>query len=208
MFNLTRRFLVFFKGSVRLIVNDIINFEQDQITEIRGIAAEYEKDELQKGKKYGIPLSYITEDQKRDVLNEKHIVVDSKTSKELKDKKIIQIGFHSLERILKRVGSTEDNVIISLIDKVKTTDTVTEAQFKGFPTLSYTLIESADPEEYTFAISFVLGKKGRRFIKMVTVHLKKEEPEETEFRIGELNPRYLEKLANMKELIKEQMKKR
>lgn len=203
---MTRRFPVLFKGNVKLIVNDIIDFEQDQINQIKGIAMEYEKEALQKGKKYGIPLSYITEDQKSDVLNEKHNVVDLKTSQELKDKKIILIGGHSLERILKRIGSTDDNVIITLIDKLKKSDTVTEAQFKGFPTLSYTLLENEDPDKYTFAISFVLGKKESRIIKMVTVHLKNNELEETEFRISDINAEYLAKLSNMKKLIQEQMK--
>lgn len=209
-----KRFTVVFKRNVRMLVNDIIDFEKDQIDEIKSIASEYEQHSLQKGKKYGIALSYITEDQKNDVLSEKRIVVGSKSSQELKNKNIVQIGDHSLKRILKRVGSTKDNVIISLINRVKTTDTVTKAQFKGFPTLSYTLIENGDPDEYIFAISFIVTRKGRRFLKMVTVHLKdddeeNEQPkrEETEFRIGDLNPKYLEQLANMREFIQEQEKK-
>ena len=42
-----------------------------QIEEIKAIAAEYEKDAIRKAKKYGIPLSYITDNQKNKVLEEK-----------------------------------------------------------------------------------------------------------------------------------------
>lgn len=205
MFILTKRFLVIFKGNERLIINDVINFKQRQIDEIKGIASCYEKDLLQ-SKKYGISLSYITKSQGISVLKAKYNIINSKTSQELKDQKIIQFGKHSLERILQRVGSNEDNVIITLLDKIKSTDTVTVAQFKGFPSLSYTLIENGDPDEYTFAISFILRKKSQ-FIKMVTVHLKTDEPQETEFRIGDFNKGYLEELTRLKRHLEEQSKK-
>lgn len=50
MLILPKRFTVVFKRNVRMLVNDIIDFEKDQIDEIKSIASEYEQHSLQKGK--------------------------------------------------------------------------------------------------------------------------------------------------------------
>lgn len=84
-----------------------------------------------------------------------------------------------------------------------------KAQFKGFPTLSYTLIESGDPDEYTFALSYLVKSSGNRNIKMITVHLKNDdEQEQTEFRVAEFNPDYLASLADLKEFLEKEQKKK
>ncbi|MDN4608186.1 hypothetical protein [Sporosarcina highlanderae] len=204
---MAKRFTVIFKDGATMLIYDVIDFESKQIEEIKAIAAEYDKDAIRKAEKYGIPISYLTKNQKNNILEEKENILGSSSPEDLKYKKIVQIGSHSLDRILKRIGSIRDNVIIDLIGRVKATNAVTQAQFKGFPTLSYSLIENGDPQEYTFAISFVIAKSGVRFIKMITVHLKNNEPETVQFRASELNPDYYRKLANMKEWIIEHNKK-
>lgn len=191
-----------------MLVYDVISFEPKQMEEIRAIAAEYDKDAIRKAEKYGIPLSYLTDNQRNHILEEKKIILGSKNPDELKRTNIIQIGSHSLARILERVGSLEDNIIIDLIEKVKMTDAVTQAQFKGFPSLSYSLIKNGDPKEYTFAISFVVTKSKVRFIKMITVHLKSDKSEKVQFRASDLNPDYYRNLAKMKEHIIEHNKRK
>ncbi|MDW0115094.1 hypothetical protein QT711_18185 [Sporosarcina saromensis] len=204
---MARRFTVIFKDDITMLVYDVIYFEPKQIEEIKAIAAEYDKDALRKAEKYGIPISYLTDNQRNIVLEEKEKMLRSHSAEELKNKNIIQIGSHSLERILERIGSIEENVIIDLITRLKMTDAITQAQFKGFPSLSYSLIESGSPEKYTFAISFVISKRKVRFIKMITVHLNSDKLEKVHFRASEVNLDYYRKLANLKEQIIERNKK-
>ena len=72
----------------------------------------------------------------------------------LRREKKILIAIHSNIRILERLGSDELPVVISLIDRIINTDTVVKAQFKGHPTLSYTMAKSNDPDHYRLPISF------------------------------------------------------
>lgn len=197
------KFLVLFSDGEKLIIKDIINFEQAQIYEIKGIAADFTKFQLRKVEKYGKDITYLTELQKQVVLNTKNRIVSGKTSAKLLDEEIIQVTLHTNERSLKRIGSDNQTTIISLVDKVKRTDIVVKAQFKGYSALSYTMMENNDPAEFKLPISFVWGFNKRRRIKMITVAPQNTEIEVMETSIAEINP----VMAEMLEKIKGRLKK-
>lgn len=202
------RFQVVFKDEDTLIINDIIAFEQKQKDEIKAIAREYTKVELKRDEKTGKELTYLTDPQKKTVLITKDAIVDGKTPEELRDQYIVNISLHSNVRILKRLGSDQVTIIIDLINRVKKVDSVKKAQFKGHPSLSYTTIQTTDPEEFELPISFTTVKGGGRSIKLVTVYYKDQPHEEMETRISqEIDSKTANGLEELKQKLKERLNK-
>ncbi|SFM15807.1 hypothetical protein [Salibacterium qingdaonense] len=192
------RFTVTFRDEETLVINDIILFEQDQIKEIRGIAADFLQSQLRREEKHGKDLSYITEKQKQTVIHYKDQIISGIPAAKLLDDEIIQVSLYSSERSLKRIRSNDRDTIIGLINRVKNTDTVTKAQFKGYPSLSYTTLEKENPEGMKLPISFVWGKKGNHVIKMITVAPRNVEGEAMETSITETNPETAAMLEEIK----------
>jgi hypothetical protein len=166
---LPHTFTVFFSDKQPLEIDDIINFNTDQVNHITESVSQFTKQQLM-AEKYGIEIKpELTEEQKAHILTEKERIVGTLSSKTLKDRSIARFGKHSLQRIFERVGSDTESTLISIIDKVKLTNTVQKGQFKGFPQLSYTLRILGDPDRYKISLSFEKVKSGDRIIKVVTV---------------------------------------
>lgn len=197
-------FSVRFKDNERLTITDIIIFEQKQKEEVRLIASDYTKDELLNNEKYGKELSYLTDTQKLTVVGTKDLIVSGISSKELFNKDIVQVAWHFNKRAAERIGSDDYKTIISLIDCLKTTDSVLKAQFKGYPSLSYTMIKNGDPTHSKYPISFLVRRDGNHRIKMITLSPKtshsKSEPMER--RIAEDNEDLIKMFAEMKARLK------
>jgi len=196
------RFRVRFRDKERLVINDIIVFEDDQKGQIKAIALKFTKNQIQKDKRSGFDLTYLSDKQKQIIIDTKNDILAEKTSEELLDEDIVSVSLHSMERSLKRIGSNSLDSIIKLVEKLKKVDVVIKAQFKGYPTLSYTTMENHDPEEFRLPISFVKSKKMSRGIKILTV-IPKGQPERMEVSIAEVNPLN----AKMFEEIKKRFKK-
>lgn len=190
-----------FKDKKKLEISDIIVFESDQIEQIKAIALDFTRFQIQKVEKYGFDLSYLSDNQKQIIIDTKNGILEGKTSEELWDEEIVLVSLHSSERSLKRLGSNGFVKTIKLIDGLKKVDVVTKAQFKGYPTLSYTTMEDNDPEELKLPISFVKSRKMDRVIKIITV-VPKGEPEEMEATIAEINPAMAEMMEKMKKRLK------
>jgi hypothetical protein len=191
-----------FKDREIVCLKEIITLERDQIDEIRSWASDYELSRL-KQKKYGLTLSYLTDTQKTVVLSTKNSIMAGKTGQEMKDEKTVKISEHFVERLSQRIGSDKKAIIIQLIEKVRDTNIVNKAQFKGYPHLSYTVTKNGDPDEYTFAIAFMRLSSGKHRIQIITVHLKNDEPEETEWRVSEYNDEYAKTLAKLEKFVRE-----
>lgn len=169
VYRLSYIFTIHFSDKQPLEIDDIIDFEDDQMDQISRIASQHTQIELDQ-MEYGIDLDYLTEDvQKPAILAEKEIIVGSLSSRTLYERRLVRQGKHSLKRIFERVGSDSESTIIGIIDKVKLTNTVQKGQFKGYPQLSYTLRMDGDPDRYKISTSFVKIKSGDRIIKVVTV---------------------------------------
>lgn len=199
------RFLVRFKDKERLVINDIIAFDDDQMDQIKAIALDYTKLQIQKVENYGFDLSYLSNQQKQIIIDTKNDILSDKTSEALLDEDIVLVSLHSIERSLKRLGSNNLDRTIYLVDKLKKVDVIIKAQFKGYSTLSYTTMENHDPDEFILPISFVIGKKMDRVIKIITVipKVQLKEREEMEASIAELDPN----MAEMMEKLKKRLRK-
>ncbi|HBI05157.1 MAG TPA: hypothetical protein DDY49_14140 [Paenibacillaceae bacterium] len=160
---MSRSFKVKFRDGKTLIISDIIKFEERQQEEIKAIAVDYTKANLCKYEEEGIDLSYLSEIQKETILNKKNRIVSGKTPDELQKKKIITMSLHSLKQMYERIGSNELTVILSLIDRIIHSDFVLKAQFKGYPTLSYTLMEKNDPDKFKFPVFFSRKIKNQNY---------------------------------------------
>lgn len=195
-------FTVKFKDGQELKIIDINNFKDSQINEISEIASQWTQSHL-KAQKYGVDIGTVDETHKETVLGQKNAIVQPMSSEELYDKKIIKIATHSIKRTFQRVGTIGRTTYIGLIVRIKKTDTVIKAQWKGYPQLSYTFIEKGDPEEFKMPLSFLLRKSGNHSIKMVTVIPEVESgvSERMESRLIE-DPSLAESFAKMEELFK------
>lgn len=193
-------FTVKFKDGQELEVNDINNFKEPQINEISRIAIQWTQRRL-KAQKNGFDILTLKENQKENVLEQKEVIVQSGTSEELYDNKIIKISLHSIERTFQRIGSIGRATYISLIDRIRQTDTIIKVQWKGYPQLSYTFAEKKEPEKFMAALSFLLRRSGNHSIKMVTIVKEVEGSERMESRLVE-NPSLTETFAKMEELFK------
>jgi hypothetical protein len=114
------------------------------------------------------------------------------------------MGKHSIKRMFERVGFVSRDTIVIIIDRIKATNVVQKAQWKGFPQLSYTVKENGDPERYKISLSFK-PVNGERYIRVITVSNVPSElsPPRMEQRMNE-DPR----IAEMLKKIKERYKKR
>ncbi len=194
-------FLVRFKDKERLVINDIITFEDEQITELKTIALNYTKFEIQKIEKYGVDLSYLNERQKQVIIDTKNSLIHGKTNDELLDDETVQVSLHGAERSLKRLGSNNQAQLIKLVERLKEVDIVLKGQFKGYPTLSYTTMKQQDQDEFKLPISFVRNRQFNRVIKIITV-VPKVEAEDMEVSIAETNPAVAEMLEELKQRLK------
>src|SRR5699024_1992814 len=147
MFN---TFTVKFKDGQKLEIIDINDYKEPQINEISEIAIRWRKRRL-KSQKNGFDILTIEESHKENVLKQKEEIVESRTSEELYVQKVIKISSHSIERTFQRIGSVGRATYIGLIDRIKRTDTVIKAQWKGYPQLTYTFAEKNDPEKFMAA---------------------------------------------------------
>jgi hypothetical protein len=195
-------FTVTFKDEQELDMMDFNKFDDPQIKEINGIASQYTETHI-KALKYGFDIEAIEQHHKETILDRKNDIVYSLSSKELYDEKIVKISTHSIGRTFQRVGTIGRSTYIGLIDRIKKTDSVIKAQWKGYPQLSYTFIEEGDPEEFKFPLSFLLRRSGDHRIKVVTVVNVEDdrESEPMENRLFE-NPRLAESFAKMEKLFK------
>ncbi|PID14826.1 MULTISPECIES: hypothetical protein [unclassified Sporosarcina] len=171
-----KTFYVIFHDEKRLKVSDIISFEQPQVDEIIHIASQYTLRQLRREEKKGKDLSYLTPNQIAMVVSEKDQIVHDKSADELRLQGIVQAAEHSLVQMFERQGSDELPYVIDLINRVIDTDTVVKAQFKGHPTLTYTMMMASDPEHFKIPVSFVWESSGTRFIKIVTLMFRNAPP--------------------------------
>jgi len=197
-------FSVRFKDNESFLVKDIIIFEHPQKEEIRSIASDYTKDELRNNESKGKTLSCLTATQKSTVVGTKNLIVSGTSSKELLNKDIVQVSWHFNKRAAERIGSDDSATIISLIDGLRTTDTVTKAQFKGYPSLSYTMVKVGDPTMSQYPISFLVRGNGNHKIRMITLAPKSPNTPQgrMETRIGEDNQDLVKMLAKLKARLK------
>lgn len=91
-------FVVKFKDGEQLIIDDIVEFEKDQINQILSIAIQYTVQELQ-DERYGKDLDYLTDTQKQTVLDVKDSIVGGVSSEQLYNNKVVRLGKHSWESI-------------------------------------------------------------------------------------------------------------
>lgn len=196
-------FTVTFKDGQELNVIDVNQFEDPQISEINTIASKSTQSYM-KAQKYGEDIKTIEQKHKDAALIQKEEIVQSKSAKELYDKKIVKISIHSISRTFNRVGSIGRLTYIGLIEKIKKTDTVIKAQWKGYPHLSYTFTKDGDPEKFTFSLAFLLRETKKHKIRMVTVAKSNNEggAERMESRLIE-DPNLKNTFAKMEELFKE-----
>lgn len=194
-------FLVHFKDREKLVMNDIITFDDEQIAELKSIAFNYKKFEIRKIERYGIDLSYLNEHQKQVIIDTKNSIVHGKNNSELLDDEIVQVSLHGTERSLKRLSSNNQAQLIKLVEKLKEVDIVLKGQFKGYPALSYTTMKRQDSDDFKLPISFVRNRQLDRAIKIITV-IPKIEAEAMEVSIAETNPAIAEMLEKMKKRLK------
>jgi hypothetical protein len=114
--------------------------------------------------KYGKDIE-LTEPQRLSVLDNKQRIIAIESN----PRKKVRFGEHSLTRIFQRVGSDSEPIIIGLIKRLILTDKVYKAQWKGYPHLTYTVMQINDPEEYKFSISFMFERCGENIINVITV---------------------------------------
>lgn len=204
---MAKTFIIAFKNNETLRINDILRFEQKQIDEITAIAIDYTKEQLRDFEEEGKDLSYLTTSQQKLVVRTKNSIVAGKTSGELKKEKIVLISLHSNHRMLERLGSDELSVIISLVDKIVDSDMVLKAQFKGHPTLTYTMAKSNDADEFKLPISFQWKAGGGRIIKMITLTFKGAPPKKLANKIVQ-DSDTAQRMAEFKRKLVEQSKKK
>ena len=194
-------FLVRFRDNEKLVMNDIITFDNKQIAELQSVASRYTKFEIRKIEKHGRGLSYLNEQQKQVIINTKNRIVQGKSNSELLDDDIVQVSLHSAERSLKRLHSNSQAQIINLVEKLKEVDVVLKGQFKGYPSLSYTTMKQGDLDSFKLPISFVKNKQSAQAIKIITV-IPKVEAEDMEVSIAEMDPAIAKMLEKMKKRLK------
>lgn len=198
-----------FRDEKQLEVIDVNQFAAPLVEEIQGIAAYWTQSELQSTKEEVRDLECITEDNKQVVIDNKNRIMQPHSSSYLHDKKIVHVTFHSLERIFQRVSSIGRGTFIDLIDRIRATNNIAKAQWKGYSTISYTLTEIGDPEEYKFPMSLILkSNPNKDRINIITViklsddnddHNRKAE--QMEQRIFD-DPKHKDVLAKMQERFK------
>lgn len=196
------RFTVYFSDTEELVIHDIIAFTQSQMDGIKQIASRYTKVQLRTIEKYGKDTKPLTESQKQTVLDNKNDILSGKTSKDLLEEEIVQVTLHSNKRSLERVGSNDETIFISLVDRLKKTNFVKKAQFKGYPELTYTTLEKGATDTIKLPISFKRMHNGNHTIKMITVAPKDTEPVAMEASVAEMHPAMVEMFLKLKEHLK------
>lgn len=183
---MSNRFTVQFRDGNKLKINECISFEPRQIDEVITLALEYTQEQLQHYEQEGADLSYLTELQKKEIINHKNNIIASRSIQELRDKNIVRLSKHALQRMLEREGSNELTAIINLIRRVIASNSVLKAQFKGFPQLAYTLFDSRDSDQYKLPVSMQPTLTSRKkFLKVITLIPKDVPPKNMVVRISE-----------------------
>jgi len=155
------KFEIEYQDGNKILFSDVIDFEEEQIEEIKDIAIENTQKELIAWTQTGIPLqNELTNAQKNEVVAFKDRVVKDKTAEQLISMKLVKVRPHALKQLFERPqkGNTLNGEYV--VEKLILTDQVKKALFKGHPQLSYTMYSIFDPDQFEIPISFVV-KEGR-----------------------------------------------
>jgi hypothetical protein len=160
-----------------LTVNDILRYSTEQIRILREYSANKKIEDVIKlasGKK--VPLRKPL--QINQILSHKATIFVSNDYDLLKNNIILFEG-HVIDRILLRVENSgliipREDVVISLVGKLRDTDDVDEnAEFKGYPTLAFTLFKKADKEKFRISISFKSSGKKIKAVTLTNINIDK-----------------------------------
>lgn len=192
-------FEVTFRDKEVIEIEEVFEFNEDQKNQLMKIASETIKSRLNR-EKYGTDI-ILLEYQKKVVLDLKEEILIDYSSEYLYSNQIVCFGKHPLKRILERVGSDSKATIIYVVDKLKLSDTVYKAQWKGYPQFTYTLISKEDLEKYKLTICFENLKEVNPNIRMITI---------SNIEVDKLNQSLSDNptLLEMKERIKNQFSKK
>ncbi|WP_164667747.1 hypothetical protein [Virgibacillus doumboii] len=202
---MTRRFTLTFQDFEDLEFFDILSLEDKQINEVLAIASQHTKKQLQEYETKGFDISYLTVPQKHRVIVSKNRVVFKRSPDELRRQKRVVVTLHSQQRVLERVDSNELETILDIIQRIIDSDKVLKAQFKGYSSLSFTLIKDGDPALYKLPISFK-WIKGRRQILSVTVTHRNAPPSKMRTKIAN-NHGFAERMVEYRRKLVEQSQK-
>ncbi|MER2107662.1 MAG: hypothetical protein ABS949_12055 [Solibacillus sp.] len=182
---MNKAFEIEFHDEQKILFSDVIDFEEDQIEEIKDIALTYTQKELY-WKQTGIPLqNELTNDQKKVVIALKDRVVNNKNADQLIRMKLVKVLPHALRQLLERPKKGEMLNNEYVVDKLITTDRVKKALFKGYPQLSYTMYSRFDPDQFEIPISFVVKRGRPTKVLIITVYFAEAEDTHTVNTIGD-----------------------
>lgn len=182
---LNKAFEIEFQDEQKILFSDIIDFEEDQIEEIKDIALRYTQIDLRL-KQTGIPLqNELTNDQKKLVVDFKDQVVDNKTADQLIRMKLIKVLPHALRQLLERPKKGETLNDKYVVDKLILTNQVKKALFKGYPQLSYTMYSVSDPDKFEIPIGFVVKRGIPTKVLIITVYFAEAEDTHTVNTVGD-----------------------
>lgn len=153
-----------------MIIDDIIEFDQRQFTQLKQISSSYTQLELHSMDK-GFDLAYLSNDQKKDIINKKREIVNlgNQSPQTIDEEKLIFLSKHALQRCFERVKQSVGNMDIYVIEKLIQSDRVLKGQYKGYPQMSYTLQTENETEKFNTSISFVIHSDNERNIYVITV---------------------------------------
>ncbi|TMN21730.1 hypothetical protein [Lentibacillus cibarius] len=185
---------------------DVLSLEEKQVHEVRAIASQYIRIQLQEYKDKGFDIPYLTANQRHRVVRSKNRIVFGRNPATLKREQKIVISLHSQVRVFEREGSKELKTILNIIQRIIDADKVSKAQFKGYSSLTYTLTKDGDPTSYKLPIRFK-WVKGKRQILSVTVSFRDAPPSKMTTKIANSEELESRMAAYRKKLVDRSQKK-
>lgn len=153
-----------------LIIDDVIEFDNDQMKQLKQLSKSYTQNEM-RNLKVGFDLVNLKTDQHKSIIEKKEEIVSkgNRDPEELIRTKLIRFSSHSMLRSFQRVEVDVQNMGAYLTGKIIEADFVYKAQYKGYPQLSYTLMKRGDKEYFKSSISFIKIANKDRFISVMTI---------------------------------------
>lgn len=173
-------FYIKFSDNFKVLFDDVIVLNSIQKGKIVSTARKYKREELTNAKT-GVKVS-LTSDQKDKIVVAKERIVSDRSPLELHEKQIVEFTDHSIDRIIKRYKGNLIECYLAMIDKVKKSREINDlAEWKGYSSLAYTFLHTADLNLDKIVVTFVRSGDN---IRIVTV-MNDVEVDSMDFRLSD-----------------------
>ncbi|KIV52283.1 hypothetical protein AM501_02410 [Aneurinibacillus migulanus] len=167
---------IIFKDGFYIKILDFNQLTQSQIERIRRVASLKTRREWLEAKE-GVKID-LEEEQRSHAIYTKDVCFEGKTAIEVLLSDLVEFKIHASKRTAWRIANHDPDSPLSIETKLKVIDAIIrseevakQAEWKGYPQLSYNFISDIDGEQVNIVLSF------RENICLVTVYGKSQKRE-------------------------------